>query len=330
MSDVHVIAEAGTNHNGDVGMARQLVDGAVAAGADAVKFQAIFPAGLYLPEFFVDGEYEANEVFELRERWKLGADEFREIAAYCSEQGIAFSASIFDEEGLNLLDSLEVPYFKFASCDLNNTPFLRLAAERGRRMVVATGMSTLEEIDEAVRAITATGNEDIVLLHCVSRYPCPLDSMNLGFLRELKSAFGLPVGLSDHTESSHAAAMAVALGATYVEKHFTHDRSAEGFDHAYAMEPEDLAGFVADVRAASAAIGPRDKVGLEEAEVKERVRRGLYAARDLDPATKLGAGDILVVRPEGPLAPRDLDAITGRETSRQILKFEPLSWEAVK
>ena len=191
-------------------------------------------------------------------------------------------------------------------------------------------MATLPEIERAVLHLQSVGPVDLVLMHCVSVYPCPTERMNLSFLDTLRAEFGLPVGLSDHTETSLAAAVAVGKGATWIEKHFTLDRAAVGFDHAYAMEPEMLTRFIADVRACDAACRPQpQKIQSAEAGVKQRARRALYAARDIAPGETLTESDFLIVRPEGPLAPPDAEKVLGRKTARGFRRFEPLNWEGL-
>lgn len=330
MSRVHVIAEAGNNHNGDAGTATELIGVAAEAGADSVKFQIIYPEGLYLPAFPRNGGYEENEVIAARRKFMLSDDDYRRLAAHAAERRIAFSASVFDRQGLDLLDSLDPAYLKVASCDLNNVAFVREVAERGRRVVLSTGMSTLEEVEKSVEAALSTGNEDLVLLHCVSVYPATLEQMRLSFIDELREAFGLPVGLSDHTPTSTAAAMAVARGATWLEKHFTLDKTQEGFDHAYALEPGELSAYVADVRAAEAALSIEgEKVGPDERTVMERARRSIYAAADLEAGAELSADDLVVVRPQGPLDAADFDRVVGRKLARPLRRYEALTWEAL-
>lgn len=325
-TETHIIAEAGTNHGGQYATAEKLIDVAVESGADSVKFQIIYPEGLYLPRLFVDGAYADNEVFQKRASMMLTDDEYRNLAAYCQSKGIGFSASVFDRRGIDLLDSLHVDYIKIASCDLNNSPLLIQAAETGRCLVLSTGMATLGEIERAVSDVTATGNTNIVLMHCVSVYPAPFERMNLSFLHTLQQAFGFPVGLSDHTESSLAAAIAVSMGVTWIEKHFTLDRTAEGFDHAYAMEPSAMTAYIADVRASEAACRRQiSKVGEKEATVKQRARRGLYAARDIAAGETITEADILIVRPEGPLRPNDIHLVQGRTLRQAIRQYEPFS-----
>jgi sialic acid synthase SpsE len=260
----------------------------------------------------------------------LTDDDYRVLAARCRERGIAFGASVFDERGLNLLDELGAAYTKIASCDLNHSRLLIEAAQRGRRLIISTGMANLGEIERAVADVTKAGGKDVVLMHCVSEYPCPTERMNLAFIKVLQAAFGLPVGLSDHTENSLAAAAAVAMGVTWIEKHLALDRAQEGFDHAYAMEPKGLAQFVCDVGAMELACRRRaEKVGPGEAGVRTRARRALYAARDLAAGETLGQADVLIVRPEGPLAPNDVSLLVGRQVRRPVRRFEPLTLEMV-
>ena len=327
-SQLHVIAEAGTNHNARPETARSLVDVAAASGADSAKFQIIYPEGLYLPEFYQDGRYLPNEVFEKRRAGMLQDDDWRTVAKYAAAKPLPLSASVFDRRGLDLLDELNAPYIKIASCDLNNIPLLKDAASRGKRLLVSTGMSTLQEIDRSVEAIRGAGNCPLVLFHCVSIYPCKLERTNLGFIDVLRQKFSLPVGFSDHTESSLAAAIAVSKGATWIEKHITLDRTSPGFDHAYAMEPSAFAAYVADLRSAETACrSTADKLSSDESKVRLRARRSIYAARDLKPGEILKAADVLVVRPEGPLVPGDLDKVVGRAVTQPIKKFDAVNWE---
>ncbi len=260
----------------------------------------------------------------------LSDDQWRELAGVCREHDIPMSASVFDERGVRLLDELDAPYLKFASCDLNNSALLKAGAETGRRLIISTGMSTLGEIEEAVLDVTGAGAENIVLLHCVSAYPAKTSEMNLSMIRTLASAFGFPVGLSDHTESSAAAAAAVALGATWFEKHYTYDRAAEGFDHAYAMEPQGLATYIEEVRSVADALAPDPhKLRPAEAAVVPRARRGLYVSRDIPAGELVRPEDVVVVRPAGPMAPNRAPEIIGRTTTRPLARYEPWTPEAV-
>lgn len=322
---IYIIAEAGTNHGGKLETALKLVDVAVKAKADSVKFQLIYPEGLYLPKFLKDGKYIENDVFIKRQQAMLKDQDYASISGHCKSNKIAFSASVFDKRGVDLINGLGVEYIKIASCDLNNSRLLKTAAETGKKLIISTGMAILPEIEQAVKDILLTGNKDLVLMHCVSVYPCLTENMNLGFINTLKSAFGLSVGLSDHTEENIASVAAVGMGVRYLEKHITLDRKSEGFDHAYAMEPAMFSDYVSTVRKAEKAVMNRDvKLQENECNVKSRARRSLFAARDIQAGEQVKETDVLVVRPEGPLMPNDIKVIVGKTASRLIKQYEPL------
>jgi sialic acid synthase SpsE len=327
----HVIAEAGTNHNGKLDIALKLIDTAVAASADSVKFQIIHPEELYLPMVYNNGNYIDNEIFYQRKKWMLPDEAYRELAAYCKDKHISFAASVFDKKGVKLVDDMDVEYIKIASCDLNNYRFLKTAAETGRTIIISTGMATLGEIEQAVLACTSTGNNDLVLMHCVSLYPCPLSEMNLRFIDALKACFNFPVGFSDHSQSNLATAIAVSKGVEYVEKHFTLDRSSEGFDHSYSLEPKELVKYVRDIRECESACRHKlNKIGEQENNVKNRARRGLYAACDIEAGKLISCTDVLISRPEGDLKPQDVDLISGKRACRKIHRFEAISIDLIK
>lgn len=321
---IHIIAEAGTNHGGDFHTAKSLVTIAKEAGADSVKFQIIYPEGLYLPEIYNKGSYDPNEVFNIRKSMMLADSEWNELYKFSVTEGLPLSASVFDVRSILLLNSWNPPYIKIASCDLNYGDLLREAANYRRKIVLSTGMSTMTEIEEAINILEKCGHEDIVVMHCVSAYPCPTEEMNLHFITEL-GKFGYPLGLSDHTESSSAAIAAVALGVTYIEKHFTYDRKAKGFDHAYAMEPDALKSYINDIRSVEKALQPKvEKLSHSEKEVSKRARRSLYAARDIEPGSILTRNDIITVRPGGELEPNKIDAVLGQSTNQKIRRFEAI------
>lgn len=329
---IHIIAEAGTNHNGSKEKAKELIDVASRAKADSVKFQIINPWGLYLPGEYSYGHYDIKKVLKLRESTVLSDDTYRELADYCKERNIAFSSSVFDKKGLDLLSSLNPPYIKIASCDLNNIRFLRQVAETGRKVVLSTGMSTLKDIEKSVNEIEKSGNlQNFVLLHCVSVYPAKVEQTNMPFLSKLKSTFGLEVGFSDHTGDSLAAVMALSLGATWFEKHFTTDRTQEGLDHAYAMEEDGFTKYVEDLRAAEQALAPiPDKISEAERYTRKRARRSLYASRDMEVGELISDDDILCVRPEGVMDADEIDLIIGKRLTSPIKQYSPFSLELIK
>jgi N,N'-diacetyllegionaminate synthase len=323
---LHIIAEAGSNHNGDAGLAKGLVAAAASAGADSVKFQFINPELLYLETYWRGGEKVPNPVFQQRSRERLEEADWAAVFQHAHQLGLPCSASIFDERGLETLKRLNPPYVKIASTDLNNIPLVRRVAASGIRTFMSTGMSTLAEIETSVEAYSRDGDlGNLTLLHCVSQYPCSLADARLYMLEVLRAAFGLPVGYSDHTLGSEASVAAVALGAVVIEKHFTLDRSMKGFDHAHALEPDALRTLIEVLRdTRQACARSLRKVSEAEEETRVRARRGVYAGRDLRPGDVLREEDLLVVRPRADLAPCDVDRLLGMRVATPILAGEPL------
>lgn len=320
---VHIIAEAGTNHNGSTSKAMKLVDLAKSSGADSVKFQIIDPDKLYLPGKYEFGKYDVEEIRKLRRRFALQDDEYRSVADYAIAQGIPISASVFDDHGIELLSSLNPPYIKIASTDLNNLRLLRKAATSGLRLIVSTGMSSLCDIERSVNTLVKAGCDDVVLMHCVSVYPASLEIINLSFIDTLRSAFGFPVGFSDHTEGSSAACMALTKGVAYIEKHFTYDRSAEGFDHAYACEGPCFEAYVAEIRSAEKALKiPQTKLSEDEMYTRKRARRSLYAARELKAGSVITDEDVLVVRPENIMSADQIDIVVGSRLAADMNAYQ--------
>jgi len=323
---VHVIAEAGSNHNGDVSLAFDLIGAAARAGADSVKFQFIEPAGLYLPFYRQGAEKIENEVYKQRATEVLTEEEWAQVFQCAADTPLPCAASIFDSVGLERLARLGAPYVKVASTDSNNYPLLAKAAESGRTALVSTGMSTLAEIEQAVEVFSTAGALNrLILLHCVSAYPCALADTRLYMVTVLQNAFGVPVGFSDHTLGTEASCIAVALGARVIEKHYTMDKSLPGFDHAHALDPDGLRSFVDTVRGALSS-GVRQQAKLTETEkvTSVRARRGIYAARDLEPGAVISEQDLLIVRPRAALAPGDLSRVVGKAVTSSIRQYEPI------
>ena len=331
MAEPYIIAEAGNNHNGDVNTALKLVDVAKEIGADCVKFQIINPAGLYLQKYYDNDRLILNDVYKQRERYILNDEEWEKVADHARKADIDFAASVFDRKSMNLLEKLNSEYVKIASCDLNNIPFIKYIATRGIKMIISTGMATLGEIEATVMALKGLDAiiPDVILLHCVSIYPAQLDQTRMGMLDILSKAFGFPIGFSDHTESSLAAVIAISKGVSYLEKHLTLNRNQEGFDHAYAMEPEMFRQYVKDIKEAHASLCPANLLQMHkaEAQIKERARRSIYAARDIQAGEQLHEMDVMIVRPEGPLVPADLEKILGKSLKRRIERFAPITWD---
>jgi N,N'-diacetyllegionaminate synthase len=333
MARVLIIAEAGVNHNGSIDLAVQLIDAAKASGADAVKFQTFradriatrsAEKATYQQRQAADGESQ----FEMLQRLELDAAAHRRLFDYCRKTAIQFLSSPFDIQSIDLLDTLEVPLLKIPSGEITNLPFLERIAAKGRPVILSTGMSTLGEVEEAVQVLRAGGVSEITLLHCVTEYPAPYAEINLRAMQTLKSAFGLPVGYSDHTPGIEIAIAAVALGAEVIEKHFTLDRSLPGPDHSASLEPKEFKQMVAAIRNVESALGDGiKKPALCELPNIPVARKSVVAARALRAGQKLAAADLDIKRPGTGLSPKLLTALVGRTLRTNIEPDELILWD---
>lgn len=329
----YVIAEAGANHNRDLDTARRLIDVAAEAGADAVKFQTYTGKDLYstkTPRFEYLGELGDRPVHELLDELALPREWQPLLAEHARSVGIEFLSSPFDRDAVDELDALDVAAYKVASFEIVDLGLLEYIGSKGRPVILSTGMSSLGEIEQAIDAVTRSADVGVCLMQCASLYPAPPAVMNLRSIPMLASAFGCPVGLSDHTLGVHVAPAAVALGATILEKHFTLDRNSPGPDHPFAVEPDELCELVANVRDVEAALGDGQKHGPsaeESVEMYAKARRSLVAARDIPAGTALTADMITVKRPGTGIPPRLLDAVLGRVASTDIGADEVLVWD---
>lgn len=317
-SCVEVIAEAGSNHNGDPGRAIELINIAKEAGASSVKFQFIFADGLYVPKFYIGKATDVNKVFAVRKAEELTRAEWQTIWDYAGDAGIGVSASVFCKKGLALLKSLGADYVKIASTDLTNRPLIGAAIQTFRRTIISTGMARASEVAQTVEALHDKKYEgEFELMHCVSLYPCPLESSNISRIKMLRELSGLKVGYSDHSQGVESALLALATGSTTFEKHFTLDKSLPGFDHKYACNGEELRVYIATIKAAFEAISANpNSIATKEAETKIRARRGVYAARNIMAGEVIAVEDLLHVRPsvaEATVLPEDFLGKTARD-----------------
>jgi N-acetylneuraminate synthase len=319
-----VIAEAGVNHNGSLNTAKALVDAAVAAGADAVKFQTFSADRLVAPdapkaEYQVRTTGTSESQHSMLSRLELGEAAHREIIDHCHRRGIPFLSTPFDEASCDLLDGLGVPAFKLPSGELTNLAFLRHVARKGKPLIVSTGMATLREVAAAVDAIRAEGCVEFVLLHCVSNYPANPADANVRAIATLRDAFGVPAGYSDHTEGDAVALAAVAHGACVVEKHFTLDRTQPGPDHQASIEPAELAAMIRRIREVEACLGHgRKEPVASEADVARVARKSLVAARAIDAGTALQRDMVAARRPGTGLPPEQIETLIGRTAAVSI------------
>ena len=330
---VYVIAEAGSNHDRNLDQAKRLIDVAAEAGADAVKFQT-FTADRIVAETQTRAKY----LDDLLPPDKTMSDLFRELELphewhaalfeHATAAGLDFISTPFDFEAVDLLDDLGVKVFKVASYELWHLPLIREVASRGKPIICSTGMADLADVQDAVDTVAATGNDQLILLHCVVNYPPPFSDLNLRAIETLRQAFHVPVGYSDHSSGITAPIVATALGAAVIEKHYTLSRDLPGPDHRFAIEPDELAAMVRGIRDAQAALGTGIKrMAPAEADLYVTARRSLFAARDLAEGTVLGVDDIAVLRPGTGLEVRDLEKVVGRTARRAIGRHEPLAWD---
>jgi len=315
----YVIAEAGSNFNQNLDTARRLIDAAAKANANAVKFQ-LFRADALYPK--LDVLYEVFKSIELNPDW------VPKLSDHANGQGIAFMASAFDMGSIDTLESVGVPAHKIASSETADLGFLHYVASKGKPLVISTGMCDMVDVEEAVNVCLGIGNTQVILLQCGAMYPLPADQVHLGVIASFKERFGCPVGFSDHTLGQAAAAAAVGLGATVFEKHFTLDRSAEGPDHFYALEPDELSSYVATVQEAHQSLGSAVKEMLPDEKQNGR-REGLYAARDLSEGETISLSDLITKRPAIGIRARYQSSVSGAILTKQVRADEPISWDAL-
>ena len=323
---VTVIAEAGVNHNGDLGLAKRLVEAAAAADADLVKFQtfradrlavAVAPKADYQKVLTGSDESQVAMLKGL----ELSDDMHVEIQAHCAAQGIDFFSTGFDVESINFLYGLGQRRFKVPSGEITNLPLMRRIGCLGLPVILSTGMSTLDEVAAALDVLESAGarREQITILHCTTEYPTPYTDVNLRAMETLRQTFGTPVGYSDHTQGIEVAVAAVALGATMIEKHFTLDRSLPGPDHQASLEPDELTAMVTAIRHIEAALGqPQKVVAASEAKNLPIARKSIVAKKAIARGEVLREDNLTVKRPGTGLSPMRWDEVIGTAAARDF------------
>ncbi|HXG54322.1 MAG TPA: N-acetylneuraminate synthase family protein [Vicinamibacterales bacterium] len=332
----YVIAEAGSNHNRDFGTALALIDAAAEAGADAVKFQTFTADALVArtsdPIATLTDEFSkyGRTVHEMFAAAEMPLEWLAKLKDHATGRGITFLSTPFDERSADVLADLDMPAYKVASYEVVHLPLIRHIARKGKPVLISTGMASLGEIEEAIGAVRAEGNDQIAIFHCPIGYPVPPEHVNLAVLDTLRQVFDIPVGLSDHTRGIAVPVAAVARGASLIEKHYTLDAGQAGPDHGFAIEPHELAGLVAGCREAFIAIGDGRKVCLPSEQLHYvRGRRSLFAAVPIPAGTVVTEDMLAILRPGTGLAPRFREAIVGRRARRDISAFDPIRWDDV-
>jgi sialic acid synthase SpsE len=326
---VYVIAEAGSNHNGDFEQAVRLIDVAVEARADAVKFQTFKASRLYPPSAGESGYLRTpKSIYQIIEEMEMPDDWIPRLSRYCQSRSIEFMSTPFDEQSADLL-APHVRVFKLASYEMSHTPLLRHVARLGKPIVLSTGAHELSEVLAAVDAIQEEGNEQLVLLQCTAKYPAPPAAINAAAITTLRKATGRLVGLSDHSRDPILApVVATALGAVVIEKHFTLDNNLPGPDHRFALEPRELADMVAAIRAAEVVIGEGGKrVLADEAELYAFARRSIFTTRAISEGEELSEHNLAVLRCGKlgfGLAPAEFPHLLGKRAAADLPRDRPI------
>lgn len=325
------IAEAGVNHNGDLDLAKKLIDVAADAGADAVKFQT-FSADRLVAREAEKAEYQTKTTgegsqYDMLKEFELDEQAHQELKKYSTEMEILFLSSAFDRGSADMLRDLGVKAIKLGSGELDNYPLVKHVASFGLPIIVSTGMGTLEEVVDVHEVIKSVDPDlEVVFLHCTSSYPCSIEDVHLRAMRTMKEELDSLVGYSDHTTLPVTPALAVAAGACVIEKHFTLDSTLPGPDHEASLEPDELKNAIGLVEIAWRSLGTPEKVPTpSELETRERVRKSLHAAVDIPEGRRLCAEHIDIVRPAVGISPRKYDDVIGRVTKHEIKKGEPIT-----
>jgi N,N'-diacetyllegionaminate synthase len=322
---VLIIAEAGVNHNGDIKLAKQLIDVAAEAQVDYVKFQT-FKAEKLTSKSAVKAQYQMDNAadktetqYEMLKRLELSEDQHLELMTYCQEKGVTFLSTGFDLESLDDLNRLGIDRFKVPSGELTNLPYLRRIASFGKPVILSTGMADMQEVGEALAVFDAAGidRNQLTVLHCNTEYPTPMEDVNLRAMQTMAEEFGVNVGYSDHTLGIEVPIAAVAMGATVIEKHFTLDRTMEGPDHKASLEPEELKAMVTAIRHIEQALGDGIK-RPSASELKNKVvaRKSIVAKIAIKKGEVFSDANLTVKRPGGGLSPMRWDAILGQTATR--------------
>lgn len=328
MNGVYIIAEAGVNHNGNFGLAIELIDAAVAAGADCVKFQTFIPEKV-ISKYAVKAEYqkkatgENENQLDMVRKLSLSYEDFKELKGYCEKVGIEFLSTPFDLESIEFLHALGMKQWKIPSGEMTNLPYLIKIAQTGWPIIMSTGMCDLEEIEAAMNVLQENGAGEISLLHCNTEYPTPMRDVNLQAMNTLQQKFGVKVGYSDHTEGIEVAIAAAARGAAIIEKHFTLDKNMEGPDHKASLDPDELKAMVVTIRNIEKAIGDGEKTASPSEKKNIAIARKSIVANK-----KIARGDIFteenitVKRPGTGISPMKWFEVLGMEAIRDFEEDE--------
>lgn len=328
-----IVAEAGINHNGDLKTAKELIVAAKECGANAVKFQAFTADRMCDLDLEETKDVEAltggtKSSFDMYKSVELSDEDIIELKEFAEKEGILFFLSVFDEDRVDFLDSINISCFKISSGDLTHLPLLRYAASKQKPMIISTGMATLEEVKKAVSTIESEGNTDIVILHCTADYPPKDEEVNLAVLATLQKEFDYPIGFSDHSVGIELPLASGALRSTMIEKHFTLDRNADGPDHKLSADPEQLKHLVAGIRKIELARGSSVKEPTPtERKILFNSRRGIKVAKDLKAGIEITLDMLKIIKPSAGIHPEHMMEVVGMKLKKDMVRSEALEWD---
>lgn len=337
MSKTLIIAEAGVNHNGDIDLAKQLIDIAAEAGADIVKFQT-FKTEKLVSTSARKADYQVNNMpgetdnsqFAMLKKLELSPADHLELMAHCQLRNIQFLSTAFDLESLDFLAGLGITIFKIPSGEITNLPYLHKIGSFNGQVIASTGMATMDDISAMLNVLikAGTARENITVLHCNTDYPSPFRDVNLRAMQTIGETFGVAVGYSDHTSGIEVPIAAVALGATVIEKHFTLDRSLEGPDHLASLEPDELTHMIRAIRHIELALGDGVKQPTPSEQKNITVaRKSIHLTRPLAAGHVLTESDLVMKRPGSGISPMQLERVTGRRLAVDVVADHLLRWE---
>ncbi|MCH8012538.1 MAG: N-acetylneuraminate synthase [Candidatus Marinimicrobia bacterium] len=334
---VFFIAEAGVNHNGSIELGKKLIDVAIDAGADAVKFQTFKTENIITPDapkstYHVEtmGDDKSQSWFDLLKTQEMSRDMHIELIEHCKKNGIVFLSTPYDEESADLLEQLDIPAFKIASTDTNNTPLLRHIARKGRPMIISTAMATMAEVEGATAAVRDEGLEDIVVLQCTGNYPSRLEDSNLRVMLTYKNQLNCLVGYSDHTPDLINPVAATALGATVYEKHFTIDKGLPGPDHRMSLSPEELKKTVQAIRKTERVMGSSVKIVLpDEEENRLKLRKSIVTNCNIKKDQIIDKAMLGIKRPGNGIPPSEIERYIGKKAKHDILSGTVVTHEMI-
>lgn len=328
-----IICEIGVNHNGDVELAKKMIEKASECGVDAVKFQTFNSEDLVTDNAKTAQYQEKNtnesSQLELLKKLELTFDEFEELKNYALEYDVMFISSPFDVKSVDLLEKLDVPFYKLGSGELNNFELIDYIQKTNKPLILSTGMSSLDEITETYNHIK--NKDNLILLHCITGYPTSFSEANLNFIKTMQKEFDVPIGFSDHSPGIELPIAAVALGACIIEKHFTLDKTLEGPDHKASLNPKEFKNMVEAIRNVEIAMGDGvRKISENEDEIKKIARKSIILNENISKGTTIERKMLSIKRPGTGIAPNDIEKIIGKKVNRNLSANSVLKWDYLK